>query len=392
MFKAVIGCSDDIDTEDAVTQVIESCDEKLDGETPIAGLVFCGTEFEHSMVLKKIMGRYPDLQLIGCTTDGEMTSCNGFTEDAITLTLFCADKVDIAAGYGGGASTDPHGAAKKAIEMARSRLGDEPRLAITLPDGLTTSAYEVLDGFNSILGAEVPVVGGMSADRVAGSKISYSTYQFCGDKVLTDSVPTLIFSGPLIYSLGVESGWSPVGEKMTVTQVENNVLYRLNDRPAFEIYSYYLGDVLKENISGLGSYPLAVYEQGLDRYYLRVAKTADPDTGTITFLGEIPEGAEVQVTQAIRDQVLDGVNKSVESAIAGYSGDSPGVVLMFSCTGRKLTLGTKAREEIARARDSFDQPIPMSGFYTFGEIGPASGHTRARYHNTTFVSLLLGDG
>jgi len=130
MFKAVVGCSDDIDTEDAVTQVIESCDEKLDGETPIAGLVFCGTEFEHSMVLKKIMGRYPDLQLIGCTTDGEMTSCNGFTEDAITLTLFCADKVDIAAGYGGGASTDPHGAAKKAIEMASSRLGDEPRLAI----------------------------------------------------------------------------------------------------------------------------------------------------------------------------------------------------------------------------------------------------------------------
>ena len=149
--------------------------------------------------------------------------------------------------------------------------------------------------------------------------------------------------------------------------------------------------MLNETISGLGSYPLAVYEQGLNRFYLRVAKTADPDTGTITFLGEIPEGAEVQVTQAVRDQVLDGVDKSVESALAGYAGESPSIALMFSCTGRKLTLGTKTREEISRAGDIFDIPISMSGFYTFGEIGPASEHTRARYHNTTFVSLLLGD-
>ena len=392
MFKAVVGCSEDIDSDDAVTKVIESCDEQLEGGIPVAGLVFCGTEFDHSAVLKKIMGHYPGLHLIGCTTDGEMTSCGGFTEDAITLTLFCTDKVDIAAGYGEGASEDPHRAAKQAIKMASSKLSGEPRLVIALPDGLTTSAYEVLDGFNNILGAEIPVIGGMSADRVAGSKISYSTYQFFGEKVLTDSVPTLLFSGPLIYSLGVESGWSPIGEKMTVTKVDNNVLHCLNDRPAFEIYSHYLGDVLKENISGLGSYPLAVYEQGLDRFYLRVAKTADPETGTITFLGEVPEGAEVQITQAIRDQVLGGVNKSVETAIAGYSGQAPSIALMFSCTGRKLTLGTKTREEIARASASFDQPLPMSGFYTFGEIGPASNHTRARYHNTTFVSLLMGDG
>ena len=285
MFKAVVGCSDDIDTEDAIAEVIRMCDEKLEGETPIAGLVFCGTEFEHASVLKGFLQRYPGLQLIGCTTDGEMTSCCGFTEDAITLTLFCSDKIEISAGFGLDAGTDPQGAAKSAVDMARLGLSENPQLAFVLPDGLTSSAYEVLDGFNHTLGSGIPVVGGMSADRVAGSKDSYATYQFCGDRVLTDSVPTLIFSGPLLYSLGVESGWSPIGERMTVTRAENNVLHELNDRPAFEIYSHYLGEVLKENISGLGSYPLAVYETGLDRFYLRVAKAADPDTGTITFLG-----------------------------------------------------------------------------------------------------------
>ncbi|NIV32461.1 MAG: hypothetical protein GWN58_24385, partial [Anaerolineae bacterium] len=54
----------------------------------------------------------------------------------------------------------------------------------------------------------------------------------------------------------------------------------------------------------LGSYPLAIYEPGMERFYLRVAKDADPDTGHVRFLGEIPEGAEVQITQAIRDEVM----------------------------------------------------------------------------------------
>ena len=99
----------------------------------------------------------------------------------------------------------------------------------------------------------------------------------------------------------------------------------------------------------------------------------------------------MQITQAIRDQIMEGVNRSVKTAIAKYPGKSPGVAMMFSCTGRKLALGTKTREEIARALASFESPIPMSGFYTFGEIGPVSEHTRARYHNTTFVTLLMGE-
>ena len=178
---------------------------------------------------------------------------------------------------------------------------------------------------------------------------------------------------------------------MTVTRSEGNVVYELDERPAFELYTHYLGDVMRENLSGLGSYPLAVYEAGLERFYLRVAKAADPETGTITFLGEVPKGAQVQITQAIRDQVIAGVKQSVEQAMAGYPGENPGVAMMFSCTGRKIALGTKTKEEFGNAKEFLRLPVPMTGFYTFGEIGPVTDHTRARYHNTTFVTLLLGE-
>lgn len=391
MFKVVVSESDDIDTEDAVAELIESSDEQLEGLNPQAGIVFCGTEYEHDEVLELLSARFPDIQIIGCTTDGEMSDEGGFTEDAITLTLFCSDTISIAAGIGKGAGANPRQAAKEAVDMAKSNLDGEPKLAIVLPDGLTSSAYLVLDGFNKALGVDVPVVGGMSADRVAGSKTEYSTFQFHADKVYSDAVPVLLFSGPLLFSLGVESGWSPIGQKMTVTRSEDNILYELDGKPAYELYTHYLGEAMKESISGLGSYPLAVYEPDMEKFYLRVAKSADPDTGKVTFLGEIPQGSEVQITQAIRDQVINGVDQSVSKALESYPGKTPGAAMMFSCTGRKIALGTKTREEVEHVKEILPDSIPMSGFYTFGEIGPVSDHSRARYHNTTFITLLMGE-
>ena len=134
MFKVVVSESDDIDTEDAVAELIESSDEQLDGQNPQAGIVFCGTEYEHDEVLELLSARFPDIQIIGCTTDGEMSDEGGFTEDAITLTLFCSDTISIAAGIGKDAGANPRQAAKDAVDMAKSNLDGEPKLAIVLPD------------------------------------------------------------------------------------------------------------------------------------------------------------------------------------------------------------------------------------------------------------------
>ena len=100
--------------------------------------------------------------------------------------------------------------------------------------------------------------------------------------------------------------------------------------------------------------------------------------------------ARVQITQAVRDDVIEGVSESVSDAIAQYPGERPAVAMLFSCTGRKLALGTKTREEVLRARDLLSLDVPICGFYTFGEISPLKVDGSSHYHNTTFVTLLLG--
>ncbi len=63
MFKAISAFSDDIDSEDAIGEILADCDRQLRGMIPAAGLLFSGTEFEHQVVLDRITQHFQDIQL-----------------------------------------------------------------------------------------------------------------------------------------------------------------------------------------------------------------------------------------------------------------------------------------------------------------------------------------
>ena len=65
--------------------------------------------------------------------------------------------------------------------------------------------------------------------------------------------------------------------------------------------------------------------------------------------------------------------------------------LFFSCAGRKLLLGTRTTEEFGIIESVIGTQIPICGFYGYGEIGPRDTNDEtSKYHNATFVSLIMG--
>ncbi|MBC8212792.1 MAG: FIST C-terminal domain-containing protein [Gammaproteobacteria bacterium] len=392
MFKVFVAHSSDLDTKDAAHAILKRLSTQITANTPpvMAGLLFIGANHDAALLLDRINQAFPAIELIGCTTDGEMTSVGGFVEDSVSFTLFCSDTIDICAGVGRETSSHPARSARDAIDQALHSLAGAPVLALTMPDGLSTMSHPMLIEMQSILGPMVPIVGGASADQVLWSKQDYKTKQFFRNEVLSDSTPVLLFAGPLLYSLGVQSGWSPLGIKKTVTNENDGEVYALDGMPPLKLYQHYLGDSIVDNRAMLGTFPLAVHELDSDLFYLRVASKADPETGFMTFSGDVPKGAAVQLTQAIRNQVIQGVNKSVNDARSQYPGTQPEVALTFSCTGRKMALGSKTYEEIERVMDILGRETKVTGFYTFGEIAPLHIPGQSHYHNATFVTLLLG--
>jgi hypothetical protein len=384
MFFSLVAHSEDIDTQGVLEELLQQCREELGDRVPTAGILYCPIDIEHEELVQGINDAWPGIALVGCTTDGEFSSRLGFREDSTSLTLLGSDTVDITAGLGRDVSQDIAAACSKAIDLAKANTTKSAALCITLPESLTTSAQRIVDALRQKLGTEVPVIGATAADgfRLTGTR------QFCGREICSDSVPVLLFSGPLVYSTAVASGWRPMGEPGLVTRSEVSLVHEIDGRPAIKFYRERLGD---QAIPGPEN-PLAILDATGAIACLRATAGGVRESGAINYLGDVPEGTMVQITVADRAAILEGCRESISKAFADYPhGKTPAAALLFSCAARKLLLGTRTGEEMAIVESVIGPQIPVCGFYGYGEIGPLDTTDRvSKFHNETFVSLILG--
>jgi len=383
MLTVAIGHSSDVDTIDAIEEVLIQSKKSLNSLSAQSGILFCSIDQDFQSVLDRINQTYPGIELIGCTTDGEFSSVLGFAEDSILLILFHSDDCKLKAGVGRNVSDDPVAIVEEAVKSTISQLKQEPKLCIVTPESLTTSADAILHGLRKQLGTNFPILGGTAGDQLRVCQ----TFQFYNNEVLSNSAPFLLFSGPISLSFGVESGWKPVGKKGKVTRVVNNILYEIDDIPATDYYQHYLNIELSEVVP---EYPLAVYADNEEGYYLRNPVYFNKEDGSISFMGDIPPDATVQITHVERDGIIKATEESATKAIKNFKGSTPKLAICFSCAGRKLVLGTRTHEE-CQTFEKNNTNLKVAGFYSYGEIAPLEPNTLSRFHNETFITLLLGD-
>ena len=397
MLTVAVGQSNDIDATAAAAEVTRQCERALGGRSPRAGLIFASIDLEHERVLEALARAFPEACWIGCTTDGEATSAVdlegervGFQESSLAVMLFASDTLSFATAVARGLSgddSDPRARVRDAVREAARALTQPPSVCITTPESLTTSGAAIVDGLVDGLADErVPIVGGLAGDGVTWT----GTSQFHGAEVLHDAAPVLLIGGPLTVSAGVASGWSPLGRKATVTRAEGNRVLEINGRPPLEFYRHYIG----EGSVPSGEYALAVFDADAASercFYLRAPQRSDEQSGEMSFFGDVPEGATVQLTQTDRASILAGCQASIDAALASFDEDVPRrAALFFSCAGRHRLLGSRTPQEFERLRARLGDHTPIAGFYAYGEIGPVERDQRARFHNETFVTVLLG--
>lgn len=384
MFKAAIGHSAEPESSQAIADVLSQCRATLGDSTPMAGLLFAAIDFDHALVLRQVLQVFPELALIGGTTDGEMSSVLGFAQSSLALMLFCSDRIRITAGIGTQLSADVETATQTAVTQAQIAHTDAIQLCLTLPESLTASAVEIVKSLQHALGTQASIFGGLTADRGRFQQ----SYQFCGDRVYSDAVPVLLFSGPIVFSHGVTSGWQPIGRQARVTRAQGNVVYEIDDQPALDFYYHYFGGVQPSS-----EYPLAVIESLQDIAYIRAPRgRCDPGSGSIHFFGDVPQGSMVQLTEASQHKILQASQASSQKALHHYPGDTPAAALLFSCASRRKILGRHAREEYQWVQEILTEALPSFGFYANGEVAPPLGPSPAAcFHNETFITLLLGE-
>jgi hypothetical protein len=180
-------------------------------------------------------------------------------------------------------------------------------------------------------------------------------------------------------------GWDPFGPERRITRSAGNVLYELDGRSALALYKLYLGDhAAKLPASGL-LFPLSVRETAGAPGVVRTILAVDEETSTLTFAGDMPQGALAQLMKANFDRLIDGAVGAARTSYEAVGGSSPDLALLISCVGRKMVLKQRVEEEVEGVRDVLGERTVLAGFYSYGEISPFTPDARCELHNQTMT-------
>lgn len=384
MLKAAVGQVEGIDTLDVIRKVIKQATENLGQVTPQAGILFAGIEFDHQLLLKELHKILPDLELIGCTTAGNFTSDFKFSEFSVSLLLFYSNDIEIKIGLGPNVRENPQEAVKTALESARKKLKSEEKLCFFFPDGAATESNQLLTALESSLSPKCQTFGGCSARHGA---FNTPPKQFYKQQVVQNSLPLMLIAGDIDHAFSISHSWSPVGKIQNITTAKGKELEKIGNTKALDYFKNYLGTHSQPS----SEFPLAIYEENNQEFYLRVPVAYNEQKGSVSFGAYLPEKAEVQLTKATSEQILQNSESSILEAKNKYPGSIPAAALVFSCNARKGILGTKAAQELELLQKHLPQETPITGFYGFAEFSPLSPEKKCQLHHTTMVTLLIGD-
>lgn len=385
MFRAALGRGERLDAADAARMAARRCRARLEDAPPLVGIVFAAATFDHAAMLREIRTAFPGMPLAGCSSDGQIASGSGLSDDAVDLLVLAGEGPRVGAGAGTDASRDPASAAEAAVESARAALGGKPALALAFSDGLRADTDALMAELARRLGPECPVFGGAAAreDISAGE-----TWQFLDDRVLTGGLGLVLLGGNIRYAYGISNSWTPIGPEARVEETRGRDVLRIGGRRALDFYRYYLGPHSEPAIE----LPLAIYEtDAADGFYIRGPVAFDEESGAVSLTGAVPAGCRIRLTEATRAGILADTRNAAREVVADFPSDAdPAVALLFSCANRRRILGTRTGEELIAVEEALPAGLPAIGFHTYGEFAPLAGDGISRVHNCTLVPLILG--
>ncbi|MBW3668995.1 MAG: FIST C-terminal domain-containing protein [Actinobacteria bacterium] len=372
---------------DAYTAGAEAARRALAGDDPKLLIVFCSDAYDLPALLRGINDTSGNAPLVGCSTAGEISG-SGPGDASVVVTALGGDGFSAATGAAGDASRHLREASARAA-FCIDRVEERPhRVLLLLTDGLAGDQQEIVRGAYSVVGAEVPLVGGCAGDDLKMK----ATFQLHDDRVLRNAVVAAAVASDAPVGIGVRHGWRRIGEPMLVTASDSSRVYTLDDEPALDVYLRKL-DAPRAAYDDPAvftrfalTHPLGLSRRSGEE--VRFVAEADFAERSLVCIAEVPQGGLAWFMEGDGDSVLEATDAACADALGALGGCEPLGVLAFDCIARRGVLGEHGiRNEVDRIAEHA-KGAPVAGFYTYGEI--ARTHGMSGFHNQTLVVLALG--
>ena len=379
-----VGHSDLPDAHAAGTAAAAAALERDDARLLV---VFASESYDLPALLRAINRRSGGVPLVGCSTAGEIAT-SGPGGAIVVVAALGGEGFSVATGSAERVSTRLREAGAEVAACFDRLTGQPYRVLLLLTDGLAGDQQEIVRGAYGVLGAGVPLVGGCAGDDLKMRR----TWQLHDDRVLQNAVVGAAVCSEAPFGIGVQHGWRRVGEPMLITESRNNRVYRIEDRPALDVYLERLSpppEVASDPAAFTQfalTHPLGLSRRS-DEEQVRFIGEADFEDRSLGCIAEVPQGGLAWLMEGDEQSVLRATDAACSAAMAGLDGARPLGLLAFDCIARRGVLGDEGIQHEVDRVASHAGGAPVAGFYTYGEIARTAGISG--FHNQTLVVLAV---
>lgn len=338
---------------------------------------FCSAGYDLDVLAAEIAGRFGDVEIIGCTTAGEITPV-GYRDGAITgfsiAAAECRAVISLIEDLSGFQIASGQQAADALVtRLGRRRSAQLPHsFAMLLIDGMSANQEIVLSAIHGRMDG-IPIVGGSAGDDLRLQRTHvYHRGRFYTDAALLTLVRlrrrVKIFHSQHFY--GTDT-------RMVVTQADpaRRTVGEINAEPAAREYARLVGlDVTQLTPAVFAERPVMVKAGG--EFYVRSIQRANAD-GSLTFFCAIDEGVVLRLARH-KDIVvqLHGLFGAIHDEIG-----PPELVIGFDCVLRNLEA---ERRQLRHAAGRILADNNVVGFSSYGE------QFAGMHVNQTFTGVAIG--
>lgn len=236
----------------------------------------------------------------------------------------------------------------------------KPMFAIVHGDPRHDEIADLIFQLSERLG-ETFLVGGLISSR--------SDYLQIADDILEEGLSGVMFTSDVLVTTRLTQGCTLIGPRHQITAAQQNIIIRIDDRPALDVFNDDIGEVLARDLNKVAGYIFAALPiMGSDTgdYLVRNLLGVDPEHRLLAVGESIQVGMPIRFArrdpQAAHEDLVNILNVLKQEIKEPLKGG-----VYFSCLGRGENMFGQNSQELKTIQAVLGN-FPLVGFFANGEI------------------------
>lgn len=204
---------------------------------------------------------------------------------------------------------------------------------------------------------------------VGGLTSSENINYHIADEVIDNGLSGILFSNATNVATALSQGCSRIGENHTITEFERNIIVKIDNRPALEVFKEDIGEILARDLNRTVGYVFAglpIPESDKSDYIVRNIIGIDANNQLLAISEALEPYPTIMFCRRDATTALEDLNDMLANLKKRITSPPKGA-LYFSCLGRGRHLFGENSDEVKIIQKVLGD-IPLTGFFANGEI------------------------